>query len=93
MREIALESRAEIDMPAPEPAEEGLGILVVVRAEFAGGAGGFVHGDDIVSSKTIYSSSPSARFETSSSIIINGWIILPSNNDFITVALFQYVGI
>ena len=44
MREIALESRAEVDMPPPEPADEGLGILVVMRAEFAVFAGEFVHG-------------------------------------------------
>ena len=49
MREIALESRAEIDMPAPEPADEGLGILVVMRAEFAVFAGVFVHGGGVFS--------------------------------------------
>ena len=35
MREVRLEAGAEIDMPAPEPAEERLGVLVVVSAEFA----------------------------------------------------------
>ena len=43
MREIALESRAEIDMPAPEPADERLGVLVVMRAQLAVFAGVFGH--------------------------------------------------
>ena len=49
MREIALESRAEIDMPTPESADERLGILVVVRAELAVFAGVFVHGESVFS--------------------------------------------
>ena len=43
MREIILEARAEIDVPAPETAEDGLGILVVVSPEFAGFAGIVCH--------------------------------------------------
>lgn len=39
MREIRPEPRAEVDMPAPQPPQDGLGITVVVRAEAAGGAG------------------------------------------------------
>lgn len=49
MREIALESRAEIDMPTPEPADERLRVLVVMRAQFAVFAGVFVHGGCVFS--------------------------------------------
>ena len=44
MRKVGLESRAEIDVPAPEFTEERLRILVVMRSEFAVFAGVFVHG-------------------------------------------------
>jgi len=39
MGEIGLEARAEIDVPAPEPAPERLGIRFIMRPEFAGLAG------------------------------------------------------
>ena len=35
MREISLEAGTEVNMPAPEPPEERLGVLVVVRAKLA----------------------------------------------------------
>ena len=35
MGEEGLEARAEIDVPAPDPAEGRFGVLVVVRSEFA----------------------------------------------------------
>lgn len=35
MGEVVLPARAEVNVPAPEPAFEGLGILVVGRAELA----------------------------------------------------------
>ena len=44
MRKEGLESRAEIDVPAPEFAEERLRVIVVMRSEFAVFAGVFVHG-------------------------------------------------
>ena len=44
MSKISLESRAEIDMPTPEPTEEGFGILIVMCAELAGFAGVLGHG-------------------------------------------------
>ncbi len=37
--EIGLPAGAEIDVPAPEPSERRLGILIVVRLELAGLAG------------------------------------------------------
>jgi len=40
--EEGLEARAEIDVPPPEAAPEGLGILVVVSPELAGLAGEFL---------------------------------------------------
>ena len=43
MRKEGLESRTEIDVPAPEFTEERLRILVVMRSEFAVFAGVFVH--------------------------------------------------
>ena len=43
MGEIGLEARAEIDVPTPEPPEEGFGVLVVMRAEFAVFAGVLGH--------------------------------------------------
>lgn len=39
MREIGFEARAEIDVPAPETAEDRFGILVVMSPELAGLAG------------------------------------------------------
>ena len=39
MGEIGLPARAEVDVPAPEAAEQRLGILVVMCAELAGFAG------------------------------------------------------
>ena len=39
MREIGFEARAEIDVPAPETAEDRFGILVVMSPELAGFAG------------------------------------------------------
>jgi hypothetical protein len=35
MGEICFETGAEVDMPAPEPAKDRFGILVVVRVELA----------------------------------------------------------
>ena len=43
MGEIGLEARAEIDVPAPEPAEGRFGILVVMSPELAGFAGILCH--------------------------------------------------
>ena len=51
MGEIRLEARAEIDMPTPEPSEEGFGVLVVMCAELAVFAGVFIH--DIKLSVTV----------------------------------------
>ena len=45
MGEIGLEARAEVDVPAPEPTQEGFGILVVMRAELAVFAGVLGHRD------------------------------------------------
>jgi hypothetical protein len=39
MVEVSLEARAEVDMPAPEPTEERLGIPVIVSAKLTGFAG------------------------------------------------------
>ena len=39
MGKIILPAGAEVDVPPPEAAEEGLGILVVVSPEFTGLAG------------------------------------------------------
>jgi len=43
MSEISLKSRAEIDVPTPEPTEDGFGVLVVMRAELASFAGVLGH--------------------------------------------------
>ena len=48
MRKISLESRAEVDVPAPESTEERFRILVVMRSEFAVFAGVFVHGNNLI---------------------------------------------
>jgi hypothetical protein len=40
--EIGLETWTEIDMPAPEPAPERLGILLIMRPELTGLAGIFL---------------------------------------------------
>ena len=39
MGEIGLETRTEVDMPAPEPAPERLRTLLIMRPELAGLAG------------------------------------------------------
>jgi hypothetical protein len=52
MSEISLKSRAEIDMPTPEPTHEGSRILVVMRAELAGFAGVLGHGNERITDKT-----------------------------------------
>ena len=51
MSEISPESRAEIDMPTPEPFHEGFRVLVVMRVELAVFAGVFIH--DIKLSVTV----------------------------------------
>ena len=48
MRKEGLESRAEINVPAPEFTEERLRILVVMRSEFAVFARVFVHGISVI---------------------------------------------
>ena len=40
--EVGPEARAEVDVPTPEAAPQGLGILVVVSPELAGLAGEFL---------------------------------------------------
>ena len=58
MREVSLESWAEIDVPAPEAAEERFWILVVIRSEFAVFAGVLCHGISVYNHKVILTRNP-----------------------------------